>query len=57
MSDPIPGSLEDWAARRPDAAAIVEDDRTLTFAQWNRAADAVAEGLIRRGVGVRRQNI
>ena len=51
MSDPTPGSLEDWAARRPDAAAIIEDDQTLTFAQWNQAADAVAEGLIRRGVG------
>ncbi len=51
MSDPTPFSLEDWAARRPDAPAIIEDDQVLTFAAWNQAADAVAEGLARRGVG------
>ena len=45
------GSLEDWAARRPDDIAIVEGDRTLTFGEWNRCADQLAEGLVRRGVG------
>ena len=48
---PQPGSLEYWAATKGDAVAIVEGDRTLSWAQWNALSDSVAEGLARRGVG------
>jgi long-chain acyl-CoA synthetase len=50
MTDAVPGTVEHWAALKPDAIAIVEGDRTLSFAAWNHAADRVAAGLQARGV-------
>jgi long-chain acyl-CoA synthetase len=47
----VPGTIEHWAAERPDEVAIVEGDRELTYRQWNEAADRVAYGLAERGVG------
>ena len=44
------GSVEYWAGLRPDDIAVVEGERTLTFGDWNTAADRLAEGLSRRGV-------
>ena len=44
------GSVEYWAGLRPDDIAVVEGERTLTFGDWNNAADRLAEGLSRRGV-------
>jgi long-chain acyl-CoA synthetase len=50
MTTPAPGSLEHWARLTPDAAAIVEGDRVLTWKAWNDAADRLAEGLASRGL-------
>ncbi len=49
-SKPNPGTLEFWAAQKPDAIALVEGERALTYAQWNERADRVAAGLQARGV-------
>jgi long-chain acyl-CoA synthetase len=45
-----PQSLEHWAATTPDKPAIIEGDRTLTYAQWNHQADRLAHGLRAYGV-------
>lgn len=46
------GSLEYWAERTPDAPALAEGSRRLSYAQWNAQADALAEVLAERaGVG------
>lgn len=54
MTDTIealrPGSVEHWAAARPDDVAIVEGERTLTYGDWNDAADRLAETLASLGV-------
>ncbi|MEM9652298.1 MAG: AMP-binding protein [Actinomycetota bacterium] len=47
---PIPASLEYWAARTPDAPAVVHGDRVLTYGSWNDAADRLADALARLGV-------
>jgi long-chain acyl-CoA synthetase len=47
---PTKGSLEYWAAEKPDAVAVIEDGVNLTYRAWNVLADALAEGLTRRGV-------
>lgn len=45
-----PGSCEHWADIKPDAIAIIEDDRTLTYREWNDAANRVANSLAARGI-------
>lgn len=50
MMTPRPGSLEYWAAERPDAPAIIEGERVLTWKAWNDAADRLAEGLAAHGL-------
>src|SRR5580693_1294497 len=50
MTDPQPGSLEYWARQKPDAPAVIEDDRVLTWGAWNDEADRVAHGLRRLGL-------
>ncbi len=50
MSEPQPGSLEYWAKVKPDAPAVIEDDRVLTWGAWNAAADRLAHGLSRLGL-------
>ena len=40
-----PGSVEYWAEQRPDQRALCEGARSLTWLQWNTAADRVAEVL------------
>lgn len=51
---PAPTNLEllsRLAATMPQKAALmVGDDQVLTFGAWDRRSDAVAEGLVRRGV-------
>ena len=39
------------AANTPNKPAVIEGDRVLTYAQWDAAVDALAEGLRERGVG------
>jgi long-chain acyl-CoA synthetase len=50
MTSPQPGSVEYWAANRPDDPAMIEGDRVVTWAQFNAAADRLAEGLAARGL-------
>lgn len=50
--EPIAATLEDWARLKPDDVAVVEGERSMTFAQWNRAADRLATELQARGLGV-----
>ncbi|GGS31448.1 non-ribosomal peptide synthetase [Streptomyces griseoviridis] len=39
-----------WVRRKPDAEALVCRDRSLTYAELDRAANRLAHALIRRGV-------
>src|SRR6185295_17661775 len=50
MSEPVAGSVEYWAREKPNATAIVESDRTLSWRAWNEEADRVAHGLRELGV-------
>ncbi|MFF8828651.1 amino acid adenylation domain-containing protein [Streptomyces sp. NPDC015131] len=47
----LPELLEHWAARTPDAVAVVCGDRRLTYAGLNTRANRLARALIRRGAG------
>jgi len=50
MTQVLPGTIEHWAATTPDAIAIIDGERSMTFAAWNDAANRVAAGLAARGV-------
>ncbi len=50
MTTTVDGTIEHWAREKPTAIAIVEGERSLTYAAWNEAADRVAAGLERLGV-------
>jgi len=45
-----PGSLEHWAGIRPNAQALMEGDRSLTWRVWNPQADLLAGALAARGL-------
>jgi D-alanine--poly(phosphoribitol) ligase subunit 1 len=47
----VPERFEYWARRRPEAPAVVQGDRELTYRQLNRYANGLAEQL--RAAGVR----
>ena len=44
------GSLEQWAQERPHDVAVIDGSRTLTYTQWNDAANRVANALAERGI-------
>src|SRR5436309_5102882 len=50
MTTPNPGSLEHWAREQPDAAALIEGDRVLTWGAWNDEADRLAHGRAAQGL-------
>ncbi|MDB5482878.1 MAG: long-chain fatty acid--CoA ligase [Caulobacteraceae bacterium] len=50
MSAPHPGSLEYWADQQPDAPALIEGERVVTWRAWNEEADRLAHGLRRLGL-------
>ena len=50
MSQPQPGSLEYWAGEQPDAPALIEGERAVTWKAWNDEADRLARGLSQRGL-------
>ncbi|MBI6630199.1 MupA/Atu3671 family FMN-dependent luciferase-like monooxygenase [Pontibaca salina] len=43
------GAFEQQVARTPDAVALIHEDRSLTYAQLNARANAVAEQLVAAG--------
>ncbi|MGV9855535.1 amino acid adenylation domain-containing protein [Streptomyces sp. NPDC003442] len=47
----LPAAFADRAATAPDASAVVAGDVTLTYRQVAQAADRLADGLARHGVG------
>ena len=44
-------ALEHWAERAPDAVAVVDSRRTVTYAELDQRANALAAALRARGVG------
>ncbi|TWV29510.1 amino acid adenylation domain-containing protein, partial [Streptomyces misionensis] len=50
----LPDLFEQQAARTPDAVALVDGDRELSYAEVERAANRLAHRLIREGVGPER---
>ena len=50
MTEPEAGTPEFWAARTPDAPAIIDGDSVVTYGEWNTRADAVAEALTTAGL-------
>jgi long-chain acyl-CoA synthetase len=50
MNAPQPGTLEYWAEQQPDAPALIEGERVVTWRGWNEAADRLAHGLRRLGL-------
>ena len=46
-----PPTLEHWARIKPDAVALVEGERTMTWGEWNARADRLAAALEARGLG------
>ncbi|MCO5119705.1 MAG: AMP-binding protein [Burkholderiaceae bacterium] len=44
------GSLEYWADARPDAQAVIEGERSLTWREWNARADRLAAAFAARGL-------
>ncbi|MET9340066.1 amino acid adenylation domain-containing protein [Nonomuraea sp. NPDC003804] len=49
--EPLPRVFESYAARTPDAPAVVADGRTWTYDQVNRMANRLAHHLLERGAG------
>ncbi len=47
----LPALFEAQVVRTPDAPALLHGDRTLSYAELNRQANAIAHGLIRAGIG------
>ncbi|MGQ4418913.1 amino acid adenylation domain-containing protein, partial [Streptomyces sp. SAS_269] len=50
----LPALFERQAARTPDAVALIDGDRELTYAEIDRAANRLAHRLVRDGVGPER---
>lgn len=49
-SETIGAALRRWVAEHPDAVAVVDEHRRLTYAELDREADAVARGVAHHGV-------
>ncbi|MEU6381086.1 amino acid adenylation domain-containing protein [Streptomyces sp. NPDC046909] len=47
----LPGAFEAQVARTPDAVALVGEDETLTYGEFNRRANRLAHWLIEQGAG------
>jgi long-chain acyl-CoA synthetase len=51
MDEAEVGSPEFWARQTPDAIAVVNGDRKMTYAEWDDRANRVADALARVGLG------
>ncbi len=51
MKEPVARSLEYWARARGKDVALLEDGRSLSWADWNDYADGLAQSMIGRGIG------
>jgi long-chain acyl-CoA synthetase len=49
-AEPVRGSLEYWAQRRPGAPGLIDDERRFSYAEWNEAANRIADALAARGL-------
>jgi fatty-acyl-CoA synthase len=49
-TQPLPGTLEHWAASRPERTVLVDGERRLSWAQLNDRADHLASALAARGL-------
>ncbi|MGC0417229.1 non-ribosomal peptide synthetase/MFS transporter [Embleya sp. AB8] len=49
LDRPVHALVEDWAARTPDAVAVVAPDGSLTYAELDRRANRVAHRLLASG--------
>ena len=47
---PTPRTVEYWATQKPDALALVDGKKSLTYGDWNMQADKLAEGFAQLGV-------
>lgn len=47
---PRPGSVESWAEAAPNSTILIDGARTVSWAEINDTADALAEGLFRSGL-------
>lgn len=43
-------AFSDWAARQPDAPALLTSEKTITYGEMDRLTNRIAHGLRRRGV-------
>lgn len=50
MSHSVPGSLEYWTDLKPDALAILEGPHSITYRDWNDAANRIANSLAALGL-------
>ena len=51
IGQPLTRAIEDQARRRPDAPALIDGDRRLTYGQIDAMAAAMAGRLAARGLG------
>ncbi|MFE2864716.1 amino acid adenylation domain-containing protein [Embleya sp. NPDC059259] len=49
--DTLPGAFEAQVARAPERVAVIGEDETLTYAEFNRRANRLAHWLIEQGAG------
>jgi long-chain acyl-CoA synthetase len=47
----VADKFDSYAASRPEQPALIQDDRSVTWAQWARRRDIIARGLQQCGVG------
>jgi amino acid adenylation domain-containing protein len=47
----LPRQFAEWAEQTPDAAAVVDGERQMSYRELNRRANSLAQYLRRRGVG------
>ncbi|MFE0605852.1 amino acid adenylation domain-containing protein [Streptomyces sp. NPDC058892] len=52
--DTLPGAFEAQAQRTPDGVALIGEEETLTYGEFNRRANSLAHWLVEQGAGPER---